>query len=325
MPSSAPPSILTLLLMGLAAAAAIIFVLTLARPGHGGVEPDLEDLAARSELALRRLLVRFRPRAGEVWYRWALAARQPELAVAFLEEAARKEHLEAHFELGLFYEEGGQGAGARERAARHYRAAAEGGHAEASFRLAELLRWGIGPARDPGAAHRWYLRSANGGFRPAVQWLVKAYEDGEGVPEDLEKAVFWMVRAKAMPPVGLRVSHFVRPHPGEHTAAVGPGAPTAPDRAERGETCFQQAMSFLGGDSSHPRDVEAAKAWLLRAAEAGHLDAMAALGELLMQEQGGLAHAPEARAWFQRAGDAGHRGAQIKLGQLDKESLHGMP
>jgi hypothetical protein len=321
MPSSAPPSILTLLLMGLAVAAAVLFLLTLARPGHRGGEPDLVGLAARWELAARRFLVHFRRPAGEVWYRWALAAANPELAVAFLEEAARKEHLEAHFELGLFYEQGGQGAGARERAARHYRAAAEAGHLEASFRLAELLRWGIGPARDPGAAHRWYLRSANGGFRPAVLWLVKAYEDGEGVPEDLEKAVFWMVRGKALPPVDLRVSHFARRNPGQ--APAGSDAP-APAATDPGETCFQQAMSFLGGDPSHPRDPVAAKAWLLRAAEAGHLDAMAALGELLMEEKGGLAHAPEARRWFQRAGDAGHRGAQIKLGQLGKGGLPGL-
>jgi TPR repeat protein len=237
--------------------------------------------------------------------------------VAWLEEAARRDHVEAHFELGLFYEEGGQGPGGRDRAARHYRAAADQGHLEAGYRLAELLRWGIGPARDPGAAHRWYLRSANGGFRPAMEWLVRAFEFGEGVPEDLEKAVYWTVKAQALPPARLRLSHFAKAVP----SAVGPRAkPPAADPPEAapdpGEASFRQGMSYLGGAQGRTPDPIAAGIWLQRAAEAGHVEAMAELAELLAWGVGGLAHSAEANVWFQRAGRAGHQGAQIRLGRL---------
>jgi len=264
---------------------------------------DLEHLSARAQLAARRALAAFHPRKGELWHRWALQASRPDLGVAFLEEAARRDHAEAHFELGLFFEEGGQGPGGRDSAARHYRAAAELGHLEATYRLAELLRWGVGPSRDPGAAHRWYLRSALGGFRPAMDWLVRAFEFGEGVPEDLEKAVYWTVKAQALPPVKLRASHFAGPR------APGRPAPTPePPGTPEGEAFFRQGMSLLGEPA---RDPLAARIWLLRAAQAGHVEAMAELADLLA-----CGHREEAQAWFQRAGDAGHKGAQIRLGQL---------
>lgn len=301
-----------LVLLGVALASAGVGAVLWNRRGA-----DDEAPANPLELGFRRMLVRFcRPR-DEAWYRWGLAASHRGNAVAFLEEAARLGHAEAHFELGLFYEEGGMGKAGRELAARHYRSAAETGHAEASFRLAELLRWGIGPSRDPGAAQRWYLRSANDGFRPAMDWLSRAYEFGEDLPEDLEKAVYWTVKARAAERVGLRISHFARTRrlgpvaSGEITrgwdATIEAIATADPDR---GQACFRMGMSFLGGTGGKPRDPEAAKVWLQRAAEAGHVEAMAELGEL-------LAPSIDARAWFQRAGAAGHQGAQIRLGQLE--------
>jgi len=285
----------------------------LTRPGARGQAPDLDLLLDRGAFLLRRIQAAFCRHPGEAWYRWALQASSRERAVAWLEMAAGRDHPEAHFELGLYYEESGQGPGGRGQAARHYRSAAEQGHAEASFRLAELMRWGIGPDRDPGAAHRWYLRSAHAGFRPAMDWLVRAYEFGEGLPEDLELAVFWTLQARAAEPAGLRVSHFARSRPagsgGERTAAaVEPRA---------GETFFRLGMSFQGS-AEQPRDPAAARLWLRRAAEAGHLEAMVELGALLATEEGGLAHSQEAHRWLQQAGQAGHRSAQIKLGRLER-------
>jgi len=299
-----------LLTLGIVAAGGVALYLT--RPGRR--TSDHRDLGARMDLALRRILASFRPQPGELFYRWGLKAANPDRAVAYLEEAARLDHPEAHFELGLFYEEGGQGPGGRDLATRHYRAAADLGHLEATYRLAELLRWGIGPARDPGAAHRWYLRSAHGGFRPAMEWLVRAYEFGEGVEEDLEKAVFWTVKVQELKPVGLRISHFApaqAPREGLHERYEPQGP------AQGAEALFRQGMSFLGEDGEHRRDPIAARIWLLRAAEAGHVEAMAELANLLASGVGGIAHTAEARDWFVRAGKAGHRGAQIRLGILE--------
>lgn len=313
-----PRTVLALLGIGLAAAGAGAVLLNRGPADDG-------DAADPLELGLRRLLAAVRRPRDVAWYRWGLAASRRGNALAFLEEAARLGHAEAHFELGLFHEEGGMGQAGREVAARHFRAAAEAGHAEAAFRLAELLRWGIGPARDPGAAQRWYLRSANDGFRPAMEWLSRAYEFGVDLPEDLEKAVYWTVKARDAERVGLRISHFARarrlgPREREEItqgweATVETLATADPDR---GQACFMLGMSLLTGTGGRPRDPQAAEVWLRRAAEAGHVEAMAELGALL--EPSG-----DAQAWFQRAGAAGHQGAQIRLGQLDPLRPWGYP
>lgn len=166
----------------------------------------------RAELASRRLWARGQAGQGELWFRWGLKAAYPDQAVAYLEEAARRGHAEASFELGLYFEEGGLGGGGRESAARHYRRAAEQGHGEAAFRLAELLRWGIGPVRQPVEAHRWYLRSAHRGFGPAMVWLGGAFERGEGTERNPEEARVWQARVAALAVM-----------PGQrHSALVGP-------------------------------------------------------------------------------------------------------
>lgn len=325
-----PQRLIFIFSLGLAAAgAATLLGGRKPAPAVGVSDLDPGPWAGRAELALRRILVRFRRAPGEAWYRWALKAPFRDQALGYLEESARLGHVDAHFELGLFYEEGGMGQAGREVAARHYRSAAEAGSAEAAYRLAELLRWGIGPARDPGAAHRWYLRSAHDGFRPAMDWLARAYEFGEGIAEDLEKAVYWTVKARAAEKVDLRISHFARSRPRAVEPAVrreisrgwedsmGPLGDPGDFRtaAKRGEpqACFHMGMSFLCGDEGLPRDPGAARIWLQRAAEGGHVEAMAELGDLLA----GGPQAGDARIWFQRAGAAGHQGAQIRLGQLE--------
>jgi uncharacterized protein len=294
---------------GLAGAAFLVLV-----AGTRRTALEREPWVGRAEFALRRAASLFlRGNRGERWRRWALEARNPDLAVAFLEEGARLGDREAQFELGLYLEEGGQGPGGRDQAARHYRAAAEAGHPEAAFRLAELMRWGIGPTRDPDAALRWYLRSAHAGFQPAMVWLMKAFEGNDGVPEDLEQAVAWTVRVRATPPVRLRLSRIAGKRPTfswtePHPEAVPP-EPRSQDRPE--EAWFRLGMGLLGGP-----DPALAQVWLQRAAEAGHLEAMAQLAALLESGCCGPDRAEDAQVWFRRAGALGHAGAQTRLGTL---------
>jgi len=273
-------------------------------------------LGWRIRWGLWRLGSRLDRRAAERWHDRGLAQADPARGAACLEEAARLGHGEAHFELGLWYEAGGQGPGARDRAVRHYRAAAEMGHLEAGFRLGELLRWGIGPDRDPGAGLRWLQRSAHGGFRPAMEALARAFETGDGVGEDLEASVTWTLKAREAEPRNLRGSRLARrgpTRPGQG-GPVPPPRPEAPGPGPEAEAHFRMGMGLLEG----ARDPAAARAWLRRAAEAGHLEAMAELGGLLAREND-----PEAAPWLRRAGALGHRGAQVRLGALEPPSRRG--
>ena len=62
-----------------------------------------------------------------------------------------------------------------------------------------------------------------------------------------------------------------------------------------------------------PADPDAARTWLLRAAEAGHGDAMIRVAKMHLDRPDGV---PEARRWLQRAADKGNADAMVALGRL---------
>ncbi|HZE49700.1 MAG TPA: hypothetical protein VE074_09060, partial [Jatrophihabitantaceae bacterium] len=74
-------------------------------------------------------------------------------------------------------------------------------------------------------------------------------------------------------------------------------------------------MNSLGLLYSHwtdPLDLDAARHWYERAAEAGNYNAMNNLGWLL-HEQMDPPDLDTARRWYERAADGGHRRAKINL------------
>lgn len=92
-------------------------------------------------------------------------------------------------------------------------------------------------------------------------------------------------------------------------------------RAEGGdpEACYHHAMVCLQGGRDAPKDASAARLWFQRAAEAGHVEAMVRLAELLRWGMGGLRRKEEARAWLLRAAEAGHPEAARILEDMDAE------
>jgi len=82
------------------------------------------------------------------------------------------------------------------------------------------------------------------------------------------------------------------------------------------DACFRKGMALQRGTAEHPRDPIAAGDWLLRAAQAGQVDAMAEWADMCAWGVGGPVRMDEARAWFQRAAEAGHPGARARLATL---------
>jgi hypothetical protein len=194
-------SALLVLILTLGVLGAYVFAVAWSRSivrGAGFMPDQQPRWSWHIERALRRLYLRYSGRPpGEAWHDWALKAHYPDQALAYLEFAAQANWPDAHFELGLLYDQAGSGGGGRHAAARHYLAAAQRGHAEAAFRLAELLRWGTQDAKDPEGARRWYLHSARLGFAPAMAWVAQAMETGDGFPVDLNGADAWKARLEA--------------------------------------------------------------------------------------------------------------------------------
>lgn len=79
------------------------------------------------------------------------------------------------------------------------------------------------------------------------------------------------------------------------------------------EACYRLGLTLLRGDHDHPEDTVAARQWLQRAAHAGHVGAMAELGEVLSWGVGGLQDRKAGIAWLERAAAEGHAGARSRL------------
>jgi len=85
--------------------------------------------------------------------------------------------------------------------------------------------------------------------------------------------------------------------------------------ASRGDpgACFELGQAFQHGSFSHPRDRQLARRWLLKAAEAGHMEAAVQLSSLLQWGLGGGKDLPESARWLRRAAESGHPGAIKEL------------
>lgn len=85
--------------------------------------------------------------------------------------------------------------------------------------------------------------------------------------------------------------------------------------AARGNTeaCFRVGLDYLRGTHEKPKDPVTAKKWLRQAAEAGHVEAMFLMGDLLSWTIAGPRNPTEAATWFRKAAEAGHPGAIARL------------
>lgn len=79
------------------------------------------------------------------------------------------------------------------------------------------------------------------------------------------------------------------------------------------ESCYRYGLDLKSGTKGVPKDLEAARHWLDKAARMGHLEAMVQLAELLRWGSGGAKLPEEAWALLDKAARAGHPGAAEQL------------
>jgi hypothetical protein len=71
------------------------------------------------------------------------------------------------------------------------------GDAMAQFNLALMYHRGLGVGIDEAMAVHWYKMSANNGYIKAQEFLAAAYTEGWfGLPQDQEKANYWIQRTE---------------------------------------------------------------------------------------------------------------------------------
>ena len=110
---------------------------------------------------------------------------------------ARHGSAEAQFRLGWLYESGIGAEKNFSKAADWYALAAAQGHARAQYNLGVMHTEGRGVPRDDTMAAIYFRIAAMQGHAKAQYNLGILYQMGRGVPKDLDRARYWLDRAKA--------------------------------------------------------------------------------------------------------------------------------
>ncbi len=163
------------------------------------------------------------------------------------------------------------------------RARAVAGDAGAQLALGNAYDAGDGVPQDVARAIEWYRRAATRGHVEAQVSLALLYLDARQVPRDPARAVEWLERA-----------------------------------AGRGDAFAQYTLGGVleSGDEQVPPDLVAAARWYRRAAEQDYAPAQLSLGR--MYEDGRVIprDVRQAADWYRRAANRDLVDAQIRLGAL---------
>lgn len=129
--------------------------------------------------------------ADQVYLSTGDLARTTEL----LRNAVQQGYAPAQVRLGYLLDK----AEFNEEAVGWYRKAAEQGHAGGEYGLGYMYAIGEGVEKNLEQARTWIMRAAEKNHLPSVVMLMEAYKNGGlGLPQDMEKSLFWEGKAQAI-------------------------------------------------------------------------------------------------------------------------------
>ncbi len=213
-------------------------------------------------------------------------------------------------------------AGRFERAVARLQPLAEAGNPAAQYRLGLAHAQGRGVARDPVAALAWWHKAGIQGNPDAQYQLGEAYLEGRGVEQDAGLASAWLARAAAREhaPATYRLAMLYQAR-GETLAdeAQRRSALVLLERAaEQGHPQAQARMGEAYAEGlGVERDTLWAARWFGKAARQGVAASQARLGHAFASGEGVPRDPLQAVAWYRAAADQGHAGAGEALQALE--------
>ncbi len=220
-------------------------------------------------------------------------------ATRLFEQAAERGHLEAQYTFAVALRDG-HGVEANPTAALVWlRIAAQRGHVYAQNQLGCRL-CELSDAAPVLEARSWFERSATGGNGEAMVNLGLYYEEGTGVPRDLQIAATW------------------------YRAAARRGVDRAMEGLRRlGEDDSKESLRIAdAGEKPRPAPEEPLERLRTRA-ENGDAHAQAKVASRLLR-MGSEGHAREALQWCRRAAEAGQAVAQVNLAMMLETGCRGI-
>ena len=172
--------------------------------------------------------------------------------------------------------------------------------------------------RDYTNAFEWFEKAANQGFAEAQCSLGWMYENGEGIPQDGQKAVKWYKKAveqgdkKAAYNLGV-IYGIGKLIDKDATRAVR----WFKEAAEKGliEAAYNLGEMYERGDDIPMDKVEAVK-WYKKAADQGYARAAYSLAHMYSCGEGTEQSYPNAIKFFEKAAEKGYEDAEYNLGVI---------
>jgi TPR repeat protein len=194
---------------------------------------------------------------------------------------------------------------------------AEDGDVQAQLALAKAYDLGDGVPKDEEKAVQWWEKAAEHGNVSAQVSLGGVYSLGAGVPKNYAAAVRWWKKAAEQGDVTAE---------GNLGTAYGLGMGVPKDEvesvrwhtkaAENGNAAsqFSLGMFYLQG-AGVPKDETEGVKWLRKSADQGNAAGEFWLGASYYSGTGVTKDTGEALRWYRKAGDQGYAAAQYNLGQ----------
>lgn len=268
-------------------------------------------------------------------------------------------HAAGHYHQGRYLESGLGGTKDLSKAVRFYRKAARQEHPEALFRLGMLHLQEPHLSRD-GKGIQWLQRAALAGKAEAKYQLALCYQNGQGVPQDTSLALKWLLAAALQgyaPAAALlrQINHakvqedlqrvareaaeeaerLARERAEEERRRAEEAARLAQEKAEEERRLAEQLLEetrrqadagdpaarrqladwYAEGTKVLPRDWKQALYWYEQVAEQGDAVAQRRLAQMCLEHGTSAEDNRKAFKWFQRAADQGDAEAWNMVGR----------
>lgn len=199
------------------------------------------------------------------------------LGIEWLGKSAAQGNRDALTALAYAYKKGGGVKQSLELALKYYQMAADKGSTKAMKSLGDMFLEGLDVPRDEERGARWFIEAAEHGDASAQNELIVLYSTGRGLPQDAAKALAWAKKSL-----------------------------DRKDDGYRGYLAMYNLGEMYANGNGAPRHPKKAVYWMQKAAQAGVVDAMTALGGYYKNGLGDMPPNPVlAVAWLRLAKDSG--------------------
>jgi TPR repeat protein len=200
---------------------------------------------------------------------------------------------------------------------------AEKGQGKAMLNLGLLYEQGIGVPRNFSKALEWYRKAGDAGEGEGHMRVGRCYEIGMGAAVDMHKAVEGFEKAHALgyvPAMSRLADVYLNGRGAARDENKGFDLLTRAAEAGDAAALFDLGRIALNGLYSRKTEAEKARAWFLKAAEAGHAGGILAVAGMCREGQGGKADAEGALRWYLTAQKGGLQaeGLESAIAELKK-------